>query len=850
MLFFALQVVSQAETAAAASNWAQEVLRFGCGSTEPDIWPPPGAAEWKPRGPHAAPLYQPLDQAYRATWRKPQLEAICLAIRAWSGVGQHDDLQPHHLYAHMANKPPGPKLPGCKGTPPVRWKSVAILRVARLVRGRGCELRRLLKIDTPMEEVPTARETVKLLEGQVERLAAEAEEEKKKRLRAEAAGRMARLRRKEQVTQMRTWKAEHNLLFAERLKAAAAKYKAALEVKKAEQLDRENERLAAEYQEQIERLQRERAKARARAREVESEAQSSRKRLKRAQQAEGLLKRMRKELDALQKEAASDVDSSVDSDDDEPRTSKRGRRDERGRFEAESWRLRWLKWSQIARRVPTSAINANITEVLSVYAPEEVTPQHCERAIRAMRIECTIAGEALNAWRFATARRIISFGEDESTKWGKSIITTNAQIEPHEAPGTSVDIVLRGGTLTAGGTSEALAKHLETEHLAHGRGLLERWRGAHEQRWGAGSWARDGGPEPQQVGLHRLSENTLLVSDTCNGARKLKKLLAGMAEAAGRAKIGEEAWALLSEAEREAKVKTHLGDCNGHLRNIVIKAMTGAATEHLQNALEDDLAEFSSFDRVTVEVGDLIYRVYKELHPSGQYAKGKGAEFEAWRKRYHPSVMWLPFEHAGNARQDIAFDGAEPLFVNRKLILEFLHGLNVPGASNRLEDCLRTLFRSNEMTALLRVCTLYKLVFSEPMRWLAGKHEQLQDFSIVSCSRMLELAEAMFTSVAADGHALLDPSLDPFEEFAEQQPLFREWRAAREARVVKAPDGTSFAVHKEALAEARSPKGAGNAQATETAVAIAEKMAAGALAAMHDAKRAIADKLTSQAPLP
>ena len=44
--------------------------------------------------------------------------------------------------------------------------------------------------------------------------------------------------------------------------------------------------------------------------------------------------------------------------------------------------------------------------------------------------------------------------------------------------------------------------------------------------------------------------------------------------------------------------------------------MVAAATEHLQAELEDDLAEFSSFDRVTVDVGDLIYRVYKELHPS------------------------------------------------------------------------------------------------------------------------------------------------------------------------------------------------------------------------------------------
>ena len=62
-----------------------------------------------------------------------------------------------------------------------------------------------------------------------------------------------------------------------------------------------------------------------------------------------------------------------------------------------------------------------------------------------------------------------------------------------------------------------------------------------QKLWGAGAWERDGGAEPQQVGMHRLSENTLLMSDTCNGARKLKQLLAEMAEAAGRAKLGEEA---------------------------------------------------------------------------------------------------------------------------------------------------------------------------------------------------------------------------------------------------------------------------------------------------------------------
>ena len=103
----------------------------------------------------------------------------------------------------------------------------------------------------------------------------------------------------------------------------------------------------------------------------------------------------------------------------------------------------------------------------------------------------------------------------------------------------------------------------------------------------------------------------------------------------------------------------------------------------------------------------------------------------------------------------------------------------------------------------------------------------------------------MVKTIAADGHSLLDPSLDPFAAIAAKQPLFAAWRAAEEQQTTKAFDGT---VHKcnRVLAEARSPKGAGNALATEMVVELAEEMANAALDVMHCSRRAIADKLTSQ----
>ena len=80
VLFFALQIVQRAETAAEAKVWAQEVLRFSGGSTEADVWPPPGAAEWKGKSSKPAPLYARMEKAYKSVWGFWELESICLAM--------------------------------------------------------------------------------------------------------------------------------------------------------------------------------------------------------------------------------------------------------------------------------------------------------------------------------------------------------------------------------------------------------------------------------------------------------------------------------------------------------------------------------------------------------------------------------------------------------------------------------------------------------------------------------------------------------------------------------------------------------------------------------------------------
>ena len=159
---------------------------------------------------------------------------------------------------------------------------------------------------------------------------------------------------------------------------------------------------------------------------------------------------------------------------------------------------------------------------------------------------------------------------------------------------------------------------------------------------------------------------------------------------------------------------------------------------------------------------------------------------------------------------DLAFDGSVAIFFNRKVVLEFLHSLvSTPGADNKLERFNWRALKCNEEVGALRVNTLYKYIFSEPVRWLAGKADTLNDWSLNDSAEVLDLVEHMFIEIAADGHTLLDPSFDPFESIAQEQPAFHEYREQRMQQTVKAADGTKHAVHAKVLSEARSPAGAG-----------------------------------------
>ena len=339
------------------------------------------------------------------------------------------------------------------------------------------------------------------------------------------------------------------------------------------------------------------------------------------------------------------------------------------------------------------------------------------------------------------------------------------------------------------------------------------------------------------------------MTDTCNGARCTKRMLAQSIMATIEEKVGAAAWEAMSTEERNAKYKVFRGDCWQHLRNIMIDAMATTGNEYVKEveAVSESLAEFSKFERIEVDGACVIRAAFKQFHHGGEYAKGRGREFEVWRKKHHKGSLFIPFERAVGNRQDLKFDGCVSLFYNRLICLEFLAGyIDCPKSENQLDKSLYTLLSCNEFVALLRVNTLWHYLFSEPFRWLSGKTTRLAGWSLYKMGEVLDVIKAEMEAIVATPSRLLDPTLDMFKAVADEVPEFREWRQQQLDATVKAEDGTKHHLMREVLQEARTPTaGSGNEQATPLVLELAKAMAQRAIEKLVDPKLALADKLSS-----
>ena len=517
ILFFALLLAHSCKGGVAElRKWAKDVIEHeSLAATEL-------RAQWKPSG-NVPNIHGPMTAAYKDhVWTKPELDTIGAAMKRWDGPGGHDSLEAPHLRTHWQMKPLGARRDK-KTAGPLRWKSWQLVSVAALIGGNKSwqQLRSALQLDG-MEPaaVPTSRERLAQTEEEkaaLEIALAEKDAEiaaKKKELQRQTDTlRKAKARNKEKAkekaTAVRAAKeakdAKMAKLIAEakvRIEAKAAA--AALKATTAKMMELESEKEAAEQREEREkRLKNAQA---ARARDAEKETEKVSRKLRRTE------KQLEKNADVEMEEA----DDEMETDDEDPTArlpfELLPRRDEKGRWQSESPEIRSLRWAQLGRGVAPTTVEANLQDVFALLAPEVQIPAASDSHIHKMRGEVTLAGEAMAAWKFAKAKRIMCFGWDESTKFGNAVFSCNFQVQ-HE-DGSIEDLCLRGlSIMPEGGTSRAVLEHIEKRILSHSRRLLTLWMQTFEKaNGGAGSWAAAGGPSPENIGVHRLCEDTVRAS--------------------------------------------------------------------------------------------------------------------------------------------------------------------------------------------------------------------------------------------------------------------------------------------------------------------------------------------------
>lgn len=176
-------------------------------------------------------------------------------------------------------------------------------------------------------------------------------------------------------------------------------------------------------------------------------------------------------------------------------------------------------------------------------------------------------------------------------------------------------------------------------------------------------------------------------------------------------------------------------------------------------------------------------------------------------------VQSLPV-FAFTAAQDLDYDAAVPMYIDRKYFVEYLHTrVFAPKHSNILEDFLYVTLRSTQYVAMTRANAIIDIRVSRPMRWLSGNSASLTDWSPFSMGRVVDIVEQFFVQAQHDGSLFLDPALDLFQAIAAEQPLFAEWRTYTFTQdfVYSPGNSVKHLVYKLALAEALQPVDATNA---------------------------------------
>ena len=231
----------------------------------------------------------------------------------------------------------------------------------------------------------------------------------------------------------------------------------------------------------------------------------------------------------------------------------------------------------------------------------------------------------------------------------------------------------------------------------------------------------------------------------------------------------------------------------------------------MKEELAEELETFASWERMSTDYDQVLRATYKEFHHGCRYYKGKQKDYETWLRQTHPAAYVAPIERADGGRQDLDYDAAYPIYINRRYFIEYLHMFVFgKGHSNILEDFLYVIHRSLQYVAATRANGLMDLLVTRPMRWLTGSSAELMNWSPFSMGAVIDMVEELFLEGQHNGSIFLDPGLNDrfWEPIKLAQPKFAKYQDDMYNNTfILSPDGSKrHLLFKLALEELQQPK--------------------------------------------
>ena len=273
-------------------------------------------------------------------------------------------------------------------------------------------------------------------------------------------------------------------------------------------------------------------------------------------------------------------------------------------------------------------------------------------------------------------------------------------------------------------------------------------------------------PSPDGIDPDKKLPNSVWTTDTCNAASKFQNIAC----------------------------ETYAGglkqDCHNHLRNVWVGGLELELSSYLSTILRDSLDKIDSNLRVKTLFSAFARAYDKGFSLSANYPKGFGELFIQWMMDTHPSYVLYHVERVRGARQDMILEAALAIYMNREVNVDFLdHMLSTPGKSseNVLMRNLFLLLGSPEMAAQSRFLCIIYFSICIPMRWLAGKTQELKDYPVGArpenqwCSRsmgrVLDTFYQRVKNIIALPSLFLSESymMSLFSEFEEELPPFKKY---------------------------------------------------------------------------